>query len=443
MPRPVCAVAAGGLIPPVAADHVLLCDDTPIPASATVHRLNEVAPTLLNQIHECRAADLADRVLIALRALHEEFRFGVIHFPRLGGTAFRCIQAKRCGLVFDDTELIVHADQTSRQEREKRNRWPAGPDDLIVDYMEQYSSSATPAVPAAASSPLVTIGIAFYNLGEFLPVALESLTRQTYTNTEIIIIDDGSTDLDSVAAFDQLQQRYPAMRFLRQANAGIGATRNRLLTEARGEFFIPMDADNVARPEMVATFVRAMQRNPHLSAMTCYFEAFSDDADIAAGRLQYAVRPTGGPHILSCIRNVYGDANGIFRTADFRAVGGYETDRGTSCEDWEAYVKLVHAGKRIDVIPATLFYYRHRGDGFSRATNWFANHQRVLRQFTNVSSLSAEDAASLWTALLGFHQENERLKAQQQRPRYRAADAMHNTLARPYRWLRRRLTPRL
>ena len=102
-------------------------------------------------------------------------------------------------------------------------------------------------------------------------------------------------------------------------------------------------------------------------------------------------------------------------------------------EDWEAYVKLIHAEKRIDVIPEYLFLYRHREAGFSRATNWFANHQRVLRQFNSINLLPARDAAVAWTALLGFHRENVRLEERLRSFHYRAADA----LIAPLRWSKR------
>ena len=109
----------------------------------------------------------------------------------------------------------------------------------------------------------------------------------------------------------------------------------------------------------------------------------------------------------------------------FRSIGGYETDRGTSNEDWEAYVKLIHAGHRIGVVPEYLFYYRHRESGFSRSTNWFANHQRVLRQFAQMEKLPPGEAAVLWTALLGFHQENQEPRRSKRQRRYRLADASH------------------
>ena len=373
------------------------------------------AATPLGEIHECPSADRSEAIYRAL--LRGEW--SEAHFPSLGGLAFRTLQAKRSGLAFANTRIIVHDTGSSRAERESRHSWPTDPDDLVVDFMQEFVAESHGVETLAAASPLVTVGIAHFNLGEFLPAALESLAAQTHANLEIIVIDDGSTRPESVAAIDRLEREHPRVRFLRQANAGIGATRNRLLAEARGELFIPMDADNLARPNMVEAFARAMHLNSGLAAMTCYFRAFTEDPDHPV----YAYRPTGGPHAMACIRNVYGDANGVFRTAAFRAAGGYETDRGTSCEDWEAYVKLVHAGHRIGVVPEYLFDYRHREAGFSRATNWYANHQRVLRQF----------AGAEWPALLGFQQENQRLRERLNAPQYRIADG----LLAPLKWLKR------
>ena len=278
--------------------------------------------------------------------------------------------------------------------------------------------------------PLVTCAIAHYNLGRYLPGTLATLAAQTYPRLEVIVIDDGSTDAASVEVFEAMRAKYSAWQFHRQANAGIGATRNRILELATGEFFIPVDADNLAKPDMVEKFVTAMQRNPDLATMSCYFLAFDVDAPtLTPERLLYALRPVGGPHALAGIRNVYGDANAIFRTAALRAVGGYETDRGTSCEDWECFVKLVHAGHPLGVVPDHLFYYRHRPGGFSRSTNWFANHQRVLRQFAHPGTLSPADALALWTALLGFHQE---LKRRESNPRRGLVERVRD-------WMKRRL----
>ena len=424
-----------------------------------VHTLDPAAspadfrvPNLFEPSHPDRSDDIRH----ALESLHREHRFDAIEFGVRGGLGFRAIQAKRAGLAFTDVPLVVRLGSCGPWVREQEQRWPNGYEEVEADFTERFAFenadariTPEPALldfvrrlgwcdhlhrsgdlchQSGSELPLVTIGIAHHNLGRYLPDTLAALAAQTYPHLEVIVIDDGSTDAASPAVFEAMQARYPRWRFLRQANAGIGATRNRCLELASGEFFIPVDADNLARPEMVERFVAAIRRNPHLSAMTCYFLAFEGDSNTPE-RFTYAARPTGGPHALACIRNVYGDANAIFRTADFRQVGGYETDRGTSCEDWEAFVKLVHAGKHIGVVPDHLFYYRHRAGGFSRSTNWYANHQRVLRQFTGLKHLPAGEGEILWTALLGFHQRLQPLEAAPRPRRHRIADALYSLVA--------------
>ena len=422
------------------------------------------------ELHGDGPAERSERGRHAVEALHREHRFELIVFSGRGGLGARAIQAKHAGLAFTGVPLAVYLDANSQHDREANLRWPSCFADVETDYLERFAfeNADVQCVPdellaafvkrnhwmlradAARSfdpppkhrglpawvtnrdnrdGPLVTVAIAHYNLGRYLPDTLATLAAQTYANLEVIAIDDGSTDASSVEVFEAMRARYPSFTFLRQANAGIGATRNRCLELARGEFFVPVDADNLARPDMIAKFVTALTRNPNLSAMTCYFLAFDTDApDYQPTSYLYAHRPTGGPHALAGIRNVYGDANAVFRTAALQAVGGYETDRGTSCEDWEAFVKLVHAGHRIGVVPDHLFYYRHRPGGFSRSTNWFANHQRVLRQFANVGALPPAEALALWSALLGFHQHLERLEKAIPPRRHRFADRVYSAL---------------
>lgn len=427
----------------------------------------------MREFHGDGPAERSDRVRHALAHLHREHRFGLIAFAGTGGLGFRAVQAKRAGLAFDGVPLAVVLDGNSQRDREANQRWPSSFADVETDYLERFAfenadvqcvpddalvafakrnhwhvrsdavnvlspALAPQPLPGTAGAPLVTLAIAHYNLGEFFPDTLATLAAQTYPNLEVIAIDDGSTDAASSAVFEAMRAKYPQFTFLRQANAGIGATRNRCLELARGEFFIPMDADNLAKPDMVAKFVRAIQRDPDLAALSCFFLAFDVGApDLVPEAFLYALRPTGGPHALAALRNVYGDANAIFRTAALRSVGGYETDRGTSCEDWEAFVKLVHAGHRLGVVPEHLFYYRHRPGGFSRSTNWFANHQRVLRQFAHAGALPPAEALALWSALLGFHQELDRREKAIPPRRYRAVDRAYALLRKPFAWLKR------
>lgn len=404
-----------------------------------------------NVINSCHA-DHSDAVRCVLARLHAEHRFDRIEFPAAGGLGFRTVQAKRAGLGFADVALTVRLDACNAWLRDQECRWPSGPEELELDFAERYAfeqadfreapdpalrdyvhrigwavDGAAPAPAADDSHPLVTVAVPHYNLGRHLPETLASLAAQTYPRLEVVVIDDGSTDAHAVEVFRRMQTLYSRFRFLRQPNAGIGAARNRGLREAAGEYFLPVDADNVARPDMAERFVAGLRRNPHLGAMTCYFLAFKDGAPPERGPYLYAHRPTGGPHALAGIRNVYGDGNAIFRTAALRAVGGFETDRDTSFEDWEAFVKLVHAGHGVGVVPDHLFYYRHRESGFSRVTNDYRNRQRVLRQFLHLDRLPPAERAVLWNALYGFYRRADR---QRELLRYRLADRLHVMLTR-------------
>jgi glycosyltransferase involved in cell wall biosynthesis len=485
--------------------HVLFCgpDADPAAVRATSRDLAraEVGFTWLDRVdlpasvtlggpNQFPGLDRSERVRQVLAELHRQHHFDLIEFPDRGGLGFRAVQARRMGLALTDTRLVVKVHGPDAWTRPAAGRWPLGPADLAADFCERYAFDhadyqlattsswyeevrhlgwrvrsgartckgvdedhaalyhgllgTTPANPGLREPfPLVTIGVAHYNLGAYLGETLASLAAQTYPAFEVVVLDDGSTQPESREIFGKLRAQYPQFRFLTQANAGIGATRNQALAEARGVYFLPMDADNLAHPDMLRRLVLGMERNPDLGALGCYFLAFRETSEVAAGRFAYAYRPLGGPHVLASLWNVYGDGNALFRTEPLRAVGGFAIDRDTSWEDWEVFVKLVNAGFPVDTLPEPVLYYRHREAGFSRQTDGYRNHQRVLRRFVEVETLPTTERAALWNALAGFHRrleyledENRTLHRRLACTRYRWADRLHALLGR-IPWLRR------
>jgi len=299
--------------------------------------------------------------------------------------------------------------------------------------VESYSSMLQPRRSRVASTlveddPLVTVCVTFYNLGTYLPETLASLAAQTYTKLEVLVIDDGSTDAASIRVFEEQQQRYPQFRFISQANAGVSVARNQGLAAAKGEYLIFVDADNVAMPHMVDRFVAGIRGRPDVAALSCYFLAFREPADIARSNFRYAYRPTGGSHVMGSIQNVYGDANSIYRVAVLNAVGGFEIDRDSATEDWELFVKLVNTGYQVDVLPDYLFYYRHRQESRARTTKTYRNHQRVLRQYFRAKRLPESEQMALWTTLVSLHIRCIQYEQHQASLRYRLADELSNFL---------------
>lgn len=407
------------------------------------------------------ALERSEHVRHALEAIHRSLGLDVVEVAGRGGLGFRALQARQAGLAFEGVRFIVRLGAPAGGQ-------PVTPDELEQDFAERFTfenadhqvardagSAARagekcwhvrPELCALANAaeqfyqavlaegrppvvrptePLVTLSVAYFNLGAFLEETLDSVAAQTYANVEVLVINDGSTDDRSARVFEAMRSKFPRFRFLHQENRGIGATRNRGLGEARGEYFIPVDADNVARPDMVRRFVTAMQQSPGAAAMSCFFLAFRESADVPREEFAYAYRPSGGPHVLASVRNVYGDANAIFHTETFRSVGGYETDRDTSFEDWEAFVKLANAGHQLEVVPDHLFYYRHRDAGFSRVTDQARNHRRVLRQFFRSERLAPAERVALWSAWVGLHHSLEELRAENRALRWRLRSLPH------------------
>lgn len=96
--------------------------------------------------------------------------------------------------------------------------------------------------------PKVSVIIPVYNTCNYVQEALESICRQTLTDLEIIVIDDGSTDgsrevIDKIAATDSRIQVYG------QTNQGLSVTRNEGLKYAVGEYIYFMDSDDLLEPD--------------------------------------------------------------------------------------------------------------------------------------------------------------------------------------------------
>ena len=101
---------------------------------------------------------------------------------------------------------------------------------------------------------LVTVVIPCFNSGATLPQTVESVKDQTYENIEIIVVDDGSTDILTSDVINCLD----GVRVIRQENAGLPAARNVGFSEAQGEYVFPLDADDWLENDAIATLANAL-----------------------------------------------------------------------------------------------------------------------------------------------------------------------------------------
>jgi len=118
--------------------------------------------------------------------------------------------------------------------------------------------------------PLVSVVIPVYNGERYLGEAIDSVLRQSFAGSEIIVVDDGSTDrtADVATAYGS------AVRYFRQHQSGSGAARNRGIEVARGSLFAFLDADDVWTPNKLAIQKSAFDADPELELVYSHVKQF-------------------------------------------------------------------------------------------------------------------------------------------------------------------------
>ena len=107
--------------------------------------------------------------------------------------------------------------------------------------------------------PLISIIVPVYNIEEYLSRCVGSLQRQTYPRTEILLVDDGSTD-GTGALCDRLAREDPRIRVFHKENGGSSSARNMGIAEARGEYLGFVDSDDYVEPDMYEKLYAAIKQ---------------------------------------------------------------------------------------------------------------------------------------------------------------------------------------
>ncbi len=134
------------------------------------------------------------------------------------------------------------------------------------------------------TEPLVSVLIPVYNAGEYLRPSVQSILSQTYSNLEILVIDDGSTDrcIDTIAGLNDSR-----VRIIRQENGGRAAALNRGLEELSGVFYVTHDADDISHPQRIEHLSQFMTKNPDWAALFSGYEVIINGRNLAP---RFAVR---------------------------------------------------------------------------------------------------------------------------------------------------------
>ena len=193
--------------------------------------------------------------------------------------------------------------------------------------------------------PLVTIVIPAYDAAKLITGALESVFRQTFTDYEVLVVNDKSHDtpeLERVLApyFDRITY------LVREENGGVAAARNTAIRAARGRYIALLDSDDAWEPEYLAEQVAVLDADPTLAVV--YPNALIVGDHPHAGRTFMDVCPSEGPVTVASLLEARCSVfiSSVLRRESLLRVGLFDENL-RSAEDFELWVRLTAAGERI------------------------------------------------------------------------------------------------
>lgn len=194
----------------------------------------------------------------------------------------------------------------------------------------------------------VSIIIACYNDPDVVQ-AVESALKQTYTNKEVILVDDGS-DQGVAELIDGLEKDVDLL--IRQENSGQSKARNNGIKKASGEYILNLDSDDFFEPSFCEKAVNLMEKDPKIKIVCCKARRFSKSGEVDI------YSPAGGDYKNFLTFNA-ALGSSMFRKTDWESCGGYETELPIlGFEDWELYLNILKKGGKAEVINEVLFNYQ-------------------------------------------------------------------------------------
>ena len=253
-------------------------------------------------------------------------------------------------------------------------------------------------------SPRVSVIIPTYNYGRYISEAVESVLAQTYTDFEVIVVDDGSTDQTP-----QVLERYTGViRYIRQENMGVVEARNRGIRESRGEFIAFLDADDKWISNKLALQVGAMDEKPEVGLVHANYFILNERGDLKERIRRYPRIPRSGwifPYLLCA--NFVMTSSVMVRRICFDHLELFQNRWKNNSSDYEMWLRIATI-RPFQYLAYPLVVYRVHGEGLTANEISWRNRRAIVNEFMSCYGDLAEVVKmrrTIWctNALLDAH----------------------------------------
>lgn len=214
----------------------------------------------------------------------------------------------------------------------------------------------------SANSPAVSVIMPAYCVAQYIGQAVASVFAQTFTDYEVIIINDGSPDTDELERV--LEPYRERIVYLKQQNTGVSAARNSAIKVARGRYLALLDPDDFWEPGYLAVGVDKLNSDPTIDVF--YPNAFVVGDALNAGKTYMDLSPSKGEVTFQSLITERCQVP-IFVTARTEVVkrAGMFDDSLRISGDFDLWLRIVKLGGRIAYTRQVLVHRRRRPEGLS------------------------------------------------------------------------------
>ncbi|MCC6453638.1 MAG: glycosyltransferase family 2 protein [Caldilineaceae bacterium] len=212
------------------------------------------------------------------------------------------------------------------------------------------------------SSPRVSVLMAAYNAVSYVETAVDSILQQTFSDFELIVVDDGSTD-GTWEILERLAIQDGRIRLERNPkNCGIARTRNRGVELARGEFIAIMDADDISKPYRLEKQSAYLVNHPQVGVVGGAICFFTEGGATPSRVKSFPLTPSLVTWTL-CFESPFADPASMIRRSLLVEMEGYRTDHIVAM-DYDLWQRLSRIAQLAN-LPDVVLHYRWHGDNIS------------------------------------------------------------------------------
>lgn len=208
----------------------------------------------------------------------------------------------------------------------------------------------------ASKAPRISVIMPAYNCGSYISEAIESIVRQSFSDWELIVMDDGSED-NTYSIAQDWAAKDSRIIVIHQENTGQALASNNAISVARGKYIAKMDADDISHPDRLKRQYDYMEHNPSCEIVTTFVRIVDAEGN-PTGEVWRAERTAFSPaqiKLLLPIENCVANAPLLARSALMKKYGYRNI---FSAEDYDLWLRLAADNIAIHKIPLELYLYR-------------------------------------------------------------------------------------